>query len=77
MKQEKIKRERYSLFYGNGETYGTIGSIECEFYHGDYDTLWEASMAMGFAQTSEKGIWSYIYDNKKKDFHSYTGNFKG
>lgn len=76
MKEEINKRERYSVFYGIGD-YGTIGDIKNETYEGDYSSSSEAMMTLTFAQISDPNNWAYIYDNKKKDFHSYTNNFKG
>lgn len=71
------KTKRYLLFYGTDENYGVIGNIENETFEGDYDSTADASLSMGFVQGKNPEIWAYIYDLKKKDYHSYTANFNG
>ncbi|WP_124019559.1 hypothetical protein [Flavobacterium sp. HTF] len=70
-----MKTKRYTLFYGNGKTTNTNGNIEDESFEGDYSKISDAYLSLGMATISNPTIWGYIWDTKKKDFISYTGNF--
>ena len=75
MKTTKIKTQRYLLFYGTEKTTNINGNIEDITFEGEYSSISDASVSFGFALNTNKTVWAYIWDTKKKDFHSYTQNF--
>lgn len=76
MKTTKIKTKRYLLFYGTEKTTGTNGNIEDETYQGDFSTTSDATLELVFAKigAKPKELWSYIWDTKTKDVHSWSYN---